>query len=607
MMTGGRSFAATSETMLPDLLERYPQARRVLDRYGLRGCGGRLGPHESLHFFARAHGVDEALLLAELQQAMVPSAEPRRFIEAADAADTIYRRFFIAGIVVVLTAGASWGAYLLWKIGLAGKFTGVSILAVNAHGHAQIFGWVGLFVMGFSLQAFPRFWHTRLAVPRLAAVTFAVMLLGIVIRTAGMAGGAAEWAIPAAMAGGALEIAAILIFVAQLVVTFRRSGAALEPYIGFVLVGMFWFIVQAVMSVWHTWATMTAASPGQLLWYVSTYQAPLRDLQVHGLALFMILGVSMRMLPALLGLPEIGPRRGWIALAMVTAAVVGECLVFVVYRWTQLHAVAALLMIPWLLLVAGIGLVVLPWKLWRPLPTAEARADRIGKFVRAAYAWLAASLLMLLMLPVYQWVSGIPFSHAYYGAIRHAITVGFISLMIMGMAAKIVPTLNGVDPRGLSRLWGPFVLVNLGCFLRVTMQTLTDGYPMFFHLVGISGVLEVAGLAWWGVGLVGIMRRGRRESRVAGEKPDSIRGGHRVGDVLEWFPATLGVFVQNGFTPLQNPTLRATLARGVTLRTAANLCRVPLNRLLAELNDAVGIPGDNPAPAGRSAPSNLRG
>ena len=35
----------------------------MLDRYGLHGCGGPLGPVESIGFFARAHGVDEARLL----------------------------------------------------------------------------------------------------------------------------------------------------------------------------------------------------------------------------------------------------------------------------------------------------------------------------------------------------------------------------------------------------------------------------------------------------------------------------------------------------------------------------------------------------------------
>ena len=496
-------FELTLDTMIPDLLEAHPYARAVLDAYGMRGCGGRLGPAETLGFFARAHGVDADRLLREV---LASSAAPRRLQvtrEPASVADAIYRRFFLGAIVLILTAGASWGAWLLWQIGFAGKFTGVSIHQVNAHGHAQIYGWVGLFIMGFAYQAFPRMWQTKLVVPHLAVTVFALMAGGLVIRTIGMtaAGGLGGYAVAAAMAGGAAEAIAIAIFSGQILITFHRSSARVEPYIAFVFTAVFWFIAQVVLDLWHTYATMTAGTTQDLLWHVATYQAPLRDLQVHGLALFMILGVSIRMFPAMFNLPGVPSGRAWWGYAMLTAAVVAEIVIFIAYRWTQNHALAAFLLVPWIMLIVGCWLVAGPWRLWRPLSAG----DRSGKFVRAAYAWLAVSLVMLLLLPVYQVVSGIPFSHAYYGAVRHAITVGFISLMIMGMAAKVVPTLNGVDPRALSALWGPFLLVNAGCFLRVSLQTLTDWHPAFFAAVGVSGVFEVTGLTWWGAHLARIM------------------------------------------------------------------------------------------------------
>src|SRR5581483_6180466 len=88
-----------------------------------------------------------------------------------------------AGIAVVLTLGAVWGAYLLLRIGFTGSFAAVGLHEVNAHGHAQIFGWVGLFVMGFAYQAFPRFKHTTLAYPRLAWASWGLMLGGLVVRS----------------------------------------------------------------------------------------------------------------------------------------------------------------------------------------------------------------------------------------------------------------------------------------------------------------------------------------------------------------------------------------------------------------------------------------
>lgn len=417
---------------------------------------------------------------------------------------SIYRRYFTAAIAIALTLGATWGAWLLWKIGLSGKFTGASIHEVNAHGEAQVFGWVGLFIMGFAYQVFPRLWRTRLAWPGLAAATFALMIVGLVARTIGMIADTPR----IALIGGAMQIAAASVFVAQILLTARRRDEpSRNPCVGFIVVALLFFVVQAVVSVWHTWTTMTADSRDTLLWYVATWQAPLRDLQIHGMALLMIFGVNLRLLPPMYNLPEMSVRRQWLALAVLSLSVIGEIAIFLAYRFTNNHHVAALLMLPWLGLAGGAGMITLWLKPWRQLRDVFGEIDRGAKFIRAAYGWLAISMVMLLLLPVYQFASGIAFSHAYYGAIRHAITVGFISLMIMGMAAKVVPQFVGYsDTRTLSSLRGPFVLINIGCFLRVSTQTLTDWHPTFFAIVGVSGLLEVVALAWWGIDLLRLMR-----------------------------------------------------------------------------------------------------
>ena len=439
-------------------------------------------------------------------------------------ADSVYRPFFTAGILTVLTAGATWGAWLLVKIGWAGSFFSSNIQDINAHGQAQIYGWMGLFIMGFAYQAFPRKWHTELAAPPLAAAALAAMIAGIALRTVGMVlsdgwgGGVAV-----SVAGCALQLAAIVVFTGQMLITFRHSLVKIEPYIGFIFSATFWFVAMAALDLWNTYTTLTAPGRAELLWHVATYQAPLRDMQIHGLGLLMILGVAIRIFPGLYRLPPVPTRRAWWALAVLNLAVVGECVLFVVYRWTGNHVLAALLMIPWIMLCVGVAMLALPWRLWRPF---EVR-DRSGKFIRAAFAWLALSLLMLLALPAHLHLSGMPFSHAYYGAIRHAVTVGFVSMMIVGVASKIVPALGGLDTRKLSPLTGPFILLNLGCFLRVTFQTLTDFFPSFFTVLGISGTLEVTALAWWGIGLILVMRAGKRTAYVQ-ESPGGT--GQRRGN-----------------------------------------------------------------------------
>jgi hypothetical protein len=242
------------------------------------------------------------------------------------------------------------------------------------------------------------------------------------------------------------------------------------------------------------------------------------------------------------------------------------------------------------MLAAGAALVILPWHPWRPFPVR----DRSALFVRTAFAWLAVSLTMLLLLPAYQAASRIPFSHAYYGATRHAITVGFISMMIMGMAAKVIPMLGGIAPGALSDLRGPFLLVNIGCFLRVLVQVLTDWTEVAFAIIGVSGTLEVAGLAWWGLGLIRLMRHpdsARDEVRTAPERtPGRIEPGHVVADVLDWFPETLPVFERYGFAPLRQPQLRRAFARHVTVAQVAALRGLRAEELLDSLNAAIAEP-----------------
>src|SRR5262249_58983846 len=84
------------KVLTPDLLRTAPQVRPVVDRYGLRGCGGPQGPVESLGFFAKAHDVPLDRLLGDLRAGLEhPEAALQPVaVNAGDRlADTIYRPF----------------------------------------------------------------------------------------------------------------------------------------------------------------------------------------------------------------------------------------------------------------------------------------------------------------------------------------------------------------------------------------------------------------------------------------------------------------------------------------------------------------------------------
>lgn len=583
------------QTLIPDVLARWPQARAVLDRYGLKGCGGASGPIESLGFFARAHDVPLAQLLSELQVATSQGEPDRDEQFRPSLADSIYRPFFLSGIATVLTLGAVWGAYLLLRIGLTGDFHAAGLHEINAHGHAQIFGWVGLFVMGFAYQAFPRFKHTSLIHPRCAMATLVMLLTGLVARSiAQPLVAVVPWLWWVAVGGSTLEVVAIGIFAVIIVATLTRSGKGLAFYDYYILAALVWFLIQAVYEGVYLTATL-AASGDALLQLVATWQAPLRDIQIHGFAMLMILGVSQRAFHHFYGLPAPLPKLSLTLLPVLNVAIIGESVGLVLMRQAG-HAWAALWYLSVIVLAVATAVLVGSWRIF-----SEAKdTDRSLKFLRVAYIWLFVSLAMLIALPAYQatlsWLAPaseaarIGFSHAFYGATRHAITVGFISLMIVGVSSKVVPTLNGVDLKRLSPLWAPFILINAGCFLRVAGQTLTDWTPSAFPLAGVSGLLEVTGLALWGTHLALIMAgRPRLRPTVTNDTSPplasrEILASDTIAAVLNDEPRLLNTLIDGGLTLLAGARVRQTFGRVVTLRQACLRMDVNEERLLGELN-----------------------
>jgi len=120
--------------------------------------------------------------------------------------------------------------------------------------------------------------------------------------------------------------------------------------------------------------------------------------------------------------------------------------------------------------------------------------------------------------------------------------------------------LRGVGPGSgmLPALWLPFLLINLGCLLRVGFQIGTDWHPLFFKLVGVSGMLEWTGLAIWAAHLAA---------------------------VLHWHPELEPIVLDHGFDLIRNPVLRRTLARQVTLRQACRMKGVARDAFAAARDD----------------------
>lgn len=183
----------------------------------------------------------------------------------------LYPRFFLAGLAVTLTAGAGWGAWLLLRIARAHDFSAPSIFEINAHGQAQIYGWMGLFLMGFALQMFPAFWGVRLASPRLARALLPLLALAVLARTVGEARPVGPFA-ALAIAAGALQLAVVATFVTLLAVTARQKGVrarAADLYIG---AGLVWFLLSTILDLRHLVRTIGAPDRTALLAEIAVWQ-----------------------------------------------------------------------------------------------------------------------------------------------------------------------------------------------------------------------------------------------------------------------------------------------------------------------------------------------
>lgn len=496
------------ETSVSDVVRQWPATRGVFDSHGLKGCGGEFGPNESLAFFAAVHEVPLEALLAELRERIEnPGAVP---IFAVSPADAIYRPFFKLGIVTVMTVGCMWGAINLAKIAIGGTFLQLDLLpAIHAHAHAMIWCWVGAFVMGFAYQSFPRFKNTTLWRPRVAQSTLYLVVAGTIARMT------AELLLPLRSAfwlGGVsavLEISAAILFVLVLFKTARQSTMPAAGHEKYLVAAFFWFLVQSVLSPFFFFAKATAGTQDQLVMRIATIDGPLRDIQVLGFAALIIAGVSQRFLPAVYGLPRARHDRGLLIFAMMNGSLALDVVSYVLLLTTRHPVFLLTLVLAWLQMPVWAVLLVKQLGVFR----TPSQPDRSFKFVRAAYVWLLIATAMMPLFPVYGYLTGQLFAHAYLGAQRHAITVGFISLMILGISSRVVPILSGVDSRRLDSLWWPFVLLNVGNAGRVVLQILTDFIPkQAYPLVGFTGFIEVSALAWWGIGLWRTMNRGRSGS-----------------------------------------------------------------------------------------------
>lgn len=90
--------------------------------------------------------------------------------------------FVLASLSVALTVGFGYAAVLAVLIGFQLPMGSWWVAMLQAHGHAQLLGWIGLFIIGVSLYFLPRLAGTPLRHPRLLAWILSLLAAGIFLR-----------------------------------------------------------------------------------------------------------------------------------------------------------------------------------------------------------------------------------------------------------------------------------------------------------------------------------------------------------------------------------------------------------------------------------------
>ena len=589
-----RGALITEESTVRDVLAAFPATALVLARHGLMGCGGREGPIEPIGWFAKVHGVPLPQLLAELNEAaagtntLTPEPPP-----SPDdlARENLYRRFLKTALLFTLTGGTALGAWALVLMALRERLGGMGRGVIQAHGHWQLFGWVGLFVVGVAYHILPRLTGVPLPSYRAAIWSFATLTAGAVLRF-GQTLDPSPWRAALLYGGAGLEVAGCLLFAWSVwrILRAQPGRVLLAPYQTYLALGTAWLVAASLLNLAHARDLVHSGRFEVAAWL----NVPYLTVFLVGFVTFWILGVSLRTLPVFMGL--VARESLAAALAVPLAASVA---LLSVSEALFLRSGGAAARIGFGL--GGIAVALLLVLFTRALGVLSPRHDPAEpgldrgyeKFVRLAYAWLVLAGLMLLVFSIVA-LRGGALDHAYVGAYRHALTVGFITTMMVGMACRIVPVFRGV-PLWSARLREvTFWLLAVGNVMRVLFQSLSAAAgPVWLRAAGISGLLELAAILLFAVNIWKTMDTETEDDRMAAAWRPPIAPETRVGPLLEAYPALLPVFVSSGFAPLANPVLRRTVARGVSVAQACRMHGVDLEGFLGRLRSAARF-GDTP-------------
>lgn len=405
----------------------------------------------------------------------------------------VYRPFALLGLVATLAAGIPLGVWLLAWLYLGAA--AVPVEWILLHAHLQIFGFFGTLIMGVAQHLLPRFTGRPVSRSPFMLWLLALQAAALVLRIAGTAG---SWPVPVLLASQ-LQAVAFLLFAAWVWRTLD------PPPLGFLrrhlTASTLWLAGGCGLEAWLRADALASGLAGPA-------GAGLRV--VHLMALFggvlgWVLGVLLRAGPMFVPRWRVPARAArvlpWLLALGVGVGAWGEA-----GDWSAPVGAALARLGEVIVLGSATAVMVLGGALTRArdaLPLAARSPEESRIFRVALLSGAAAGVGSAAAVPA-AW-SGLDV-RVLTDAARHLLTVGVLTSVVVAMAFRLIPVLEGRALRWprLRRvaLWS----LAAGVMLR-SAEVLVGvvGWPAAAPWVALSGVLIWTAVACVGANLAGAL------------------------------------------------------------------------------------------------------
>jgi uncharacterized protein involved in response to NO len=359
----------------------------------------------------------------------------------------------------------------------------------QAHGHLQLYGWAGLFVLGVACHFLPRLRGTPLAMPQLVPWLLGTLVTALLLRMFCQplltVMDSNTWRAGLILSGIG-ECVAFIGVVVLLGITARR-GPALATRPAFtstlpLMVGAFGSLgIASIVNLVNMLQAVTSAGL-----VASTGDAINVTLGLLGFLVPMALAMSARSLPMYAGLEGFSNRILRPLAAIYFAGLLLICVgALFVPDANWLQSLGMILLGSALLFFIGEFLRLmrkrgrLPQKVTKLAPQPEVAAqlyktqvsrerNAYGPFVAlvaSAYMWAMLGGVLLVSDGLALLVQGSPLFAL--DAMRHSLAVGFIALLICGIAPRMIPGFSGGTIASAHLVTATLWLGNIAAILRV--------------------------------------------------------------------------------------------------------------------------------------------